>query len=176
MKPRDKTRGDLTPAAAYDTAIRLLGRRGHGRRELQLKLRQRGYAEAAIDEALTRCEAHNYIDEAATCESYCRELIRKGRGPRAIRQRLAQRGFDRGLIDATLAAHYPATAIQATARAVADRKADQLKARHKAAGDLRTRLARFLTQRGFPSDVVHQAIDHTMEAAPREGGLDRDGR
>jgi regulatory protein len=149
-------------AAAYHAATRLLCRRGHSRKELLLKLRQRGYEDTAIDAALERCERHNYIDDTATCGHYCRELIRKGQGPLTIRQRLVQRGFDRALIDTTIKAHYPSAIIHETAQAVAARKAGQLKARYKEKLDLRRRLARFLTQRGFPTEVIHSTLDRTI--------------
>lgn len=149
-------------AAAYHAAIRLLCRRGHSRHELKLKLHQRGYADTIIATTLKRCERHNYIDDAASCEHYCRELIRKGHGPRSIHQRLVQHGFDRGLIDATIDTHYPAAIIHETARSVAARKASRLKKRYHEKHDLRARLARFLTQRGFPADVVHTTIDRTI--------------
>ncbi len=149
-------------AAAYHAAIRLLCRRGHSRHELKLKLRQRGYVDTVIDTALKRCERHNYIDDTSTCEHYCRELIRKGQGPRSISQRLVQHGFDRALIDATIDTHYPTAIIHETARAVAARKASQLKARYQEKHNLRARLARFLTQRGFPADVVHSTVDRTI--------------
>lgn len=185
MKTDDKAKFNLEPeepgqasapdpaaaqAAAYQAATRLLCRRGHSHNELKLKLSQRGFEEAVIDAALARCQRHNYLDDPTTCEHYCRELIRKGQGPRAIRQRLAQRGFEQALIEATLEAHYPTDTIIETAQAVAARKAEQLKTRHKERFDLRTRLARFLTQRGFPADVVRKAIDRTLDSGSQAEG------
>jgi len=144
--------------AAYRAAIRLLGRRAHSRKELAQKLRQRGYAEAVRTEALRRCEAQNYLDDAAACEGYCLELIRKGFGPRAIRQRLAGRGFDGALIGSVLVALYPREVVRETARAVAVRKADQLRARYHESLELRARLTRYLNQRGFPADILHEVV------------------
>jgi regulatory protein len=157
MTTHDKTDRDYEPT--YSTAVRLLGRRAHSRKELARKLRQRGYLDAVIEKVLQNCEAHHYIDDAAACDSYCRELIRKGAGPRMIRQRLAGRGIQKSLIESVLETRYPQDVVRATARAVATRKRDQLAARLLQKGAINARLARFLTQRGFPMDIIHAIIE-----------------
>ena len=144
--------------AGYYTATRLLGRRPHSRLELAQKLRQRGYPDTIIEKVLGDCEAHHFIDDAATCDSYCRELIRKGFGPGMIRRRLAGRGIEGSLIESVLETRYPQDVIRATARAVAARKRDQLEARFSEKGAISARLTRFLTQRGFPMDIIYAII------------------
>lgn len=153
-KPNDET----TYQAAYHTAIRLLGRRAHSRKELAQKLGRRGYPDPIIDAVLRSCENHHYIDDAATCDSYCRELIRKGFGPRMIRQRIAKRGIKRDLIESVLETRYPRDAVRTTARAVAARKRDQLEGRFSEKRAIATRLARFLSQRGFPAGVIRDIV------------------
>jgi regulatory protein len=160
MENQNKAQGDA--AAAYETAVRLLARRAHTRKELARKLRQRGYAEQISAEALDRCEANHYIDDGAACEGYCRELIRKGYGPRAIRRRLADRGIDPGLIGSALAAHYPQALVHATAATIARRKLHQLESRFRDPKELRPRLKRFLSQRGFPTDLLHEVVDELL--------------
>lgn len=144
--------------SAYSSAIRLLGRRAHSRKELAQKLRRRGYPDPIIDEVLESCEGRRYLDDEAACHSYCRELIRKGAGPRMIRRRLAERGIKEGLIESVLETRYPPDLIRATALAVAARKRDQLENRFSEKGAIFARLARFLTQRGFPMDIIDAII------------------
>ena len=157
MTTHDKTNRD--DEAAYSTALRLLGRRAHSRKELARKLRQRGYPDPVIEEVLRKCEAHHYIDDAAACDSYCRELIRKGAGPWMIRQRLVGRGINNSLIESVLETRYPQDVVRVTARAVAARKRDQLAARLSEKGAINARLARFLNHRGFPMDIIHAVIE-----------------
>ena len=144
--------------AACRLAVRLLGRRAHSRRELEQKLRRRGVAEQTGAAVLTYCDDRGYIDDPAACEGYCRELIRKGFGPRAIRQRLNRRGLDGELIQSVVATRYPDAVVRKTAKKVALRKAGQLEGRYPEKTDQRRRLIRFLTQRGFPADVIHEVL------------------
>jgi regulatory protein len=157
MTTQNKTKRNYE--TGYHTATRLLGRRPHSRQELAQKLRQRGYSEPIIEEILGDCQAHHYIDDAAACDSYCRELIRKGFGPRMIRQRLAGRGIEASLIESVLETSYPSDLIRATARAVAARKRGQLESRFSENSAINVRLTRFLTQRGFPLDIIHAIIN-----------------
>ena len=157
MKTRDKAKLDFE--AVYLQAVRLLGRRAHSRNELAQKLRQRGHADQVITRVLKRCEERHYIDDATTCDNYCRELIRKGFGPRMIRHRLAGRGIATELIQNALEARYPREVVLSTARKLAARKSRQLGNRVREKMEMRTRLARFLTQRGFPSGIVHEILN-----------------
>jgi regulatory protein len=149
--------------AAYATAVSLLARRPHTRKELEQKLLQRGYADKIRSDVIRRLNEHAFIDDETTCENYCLELIRKGFGPRAIRQRLAGRGIDNGLIRKALTAHYPLEAVRESARRAAVRKLKQLESRYAEKSKLRPRLARFLAQRGFPADIVHEVMDDVID-------------
>jgi regulatory protein len=162
MKRRHPSKPDIE--AAYETAIRLLAQRPHGQKELEQKLRQRGYGDPIRRVVLRRCMEGGYIDDAATCEAYCRELIRKGFGPRAVRQRLAGRGMDDKLVRSTLTTRYPQEAVYKNARTVAARKLQQLRDRFREKSELRMRLARFLAQRGFPADSAHDIIDELIDS------------
>jgi regulatory protein len=157
METREKAKLDID--AVYLQAVRLLGRRAHSRNELAQKLRRRGHADQVIAQVLSRCEERRYIDDATTCDSFCRELIRKGFGPRMIRQRLAGRGIAAELIQNALEVRYPPEIVRSTARTVAARKSHQLGNRFREKMEVRKRLARFLTQRGFPSGIIHEILN-----------------
>ena len=149
--------------SAYQTAVRLLGSRAHSRQEIAQKLRQRGYSQPVIALVLERCSERRYIDDAATCDGYCRELIRKGFGPLAVRQRLSARGIAGELIQSTLEDRYPFEVVCTTARAVAARKLRQLSGRFRDEIDIRTRLARFLDQRGFPATIIREILEGRLD-------------
>lgn len=156
MKIRDKSQPDLE--TAYETAIRLLARRPHTQKELTQKLRLRGCPDPILSEVLSRLIDKGYIDDAAACETYCQELIRKGFGPRVIRQRLASRGIDAGLIRSALTTYYLFEVVRENAKTAAIRKKRQLENRCLNENELRMRLMRFLTQRGFGPDIIHEVM------------------
>src|SRR5210317_2043010 len=96
-------RGQRQPRSnALDSAFRILARRDHTRRELALKLRQRGFDCRAIEDALARCLALGYLDDAKTALLIARQLTQRGYGPLRVRQVLVQKGLDDALIENAL--------------------------------------------------------------------------
>lgn len=80
---------------AYDKALRLLGLRAHGEKELFRKLRQTCSAEAS-EAALARCRENGLTDDAAFAEALALSLSeRRGLSPEGIVSALIQRGVDR---------------------------------------------------------------------------------
>ncbi len=84
--------GESGSGDAYAAGLRLLARREHSRRELRAKLALREHAGEAIDEALERLAAEDYLSEARFAEAYVRERVGRGYGESRIRAGLAERG------------------------------------------------------------------------------------
>ena len=89
---------------ARETAIRLLARREHSRRELAAKLVARGFGDAVVAEVLDALEAEGLLSDARFVESYLHSRREKGYGPLRRRAELRERGVDEALIEAGLAA------------------------------------------------------------------------
>ena len=87
---------------AFDCAVRLLSRREHGAHELSAKLQQKGYDEAQIKEALTKCQDLSLQSDVRFVESFCRAQMQKGYGPIRIRQALQALKVDSELVLSTL--------------------------------------------------------------------------
>lgn len=143
--------------SCYDKALGLLGRRSHFRRELEGKLRQRGYPEAEVEETLGRLEGHGYLDDARTA----RELVemRLSRGPegkRRLASELKRRGASQEAVEEALAA-LPDDDLPAA------RKAAEAWTR-RGGGDPRS-LARHLHRKGFSQRAIYTLLD---EAGPPE--------
>ena len=85
-------------AKALDSAFRILTRRDHTRKELRVKLRQKGFDRAAIERALARCRELGYLDDAKTATIIAGHLAESGYGPLRVRQTLGQKGLDDALI------------------------------------------------------------------------------
>lgn len=132
-------------------AVRLLARRAHGSLELKSKLRQKGYAEQEVHDALETCQRLHYQSDEMFCEQLCRIRFQQGYGPLRIRQELQAKGIAKELIEQCLTCE--SLDWHQAAQAVWEKKASSyseltLKEQQK--------LQRFLLYRGFPADLIRQ--------------------
>jgi regulatory protein len=152
--------------ACWRQALKLLQRRMHSRRELGMKLRQRGYPVAIIEVTLAEAERLSLVNDAAFAEAYQDELQRKGLGEMRVRAALHRRGVDRAAPDLPedAAASDAARDDERTrARAAAVRKQAAL-AREPDPRKRREKLTRFLLARGFTLGTIREVLDGTGEA------------
>ena len=143
---------------ALESALRLLTRRDHTRRELVIKLRQRGFGAASVEEALARCSDLGYLDDARTAVTMAGHLVNRGYGCLRVRQMLAQKGLDEAYIEKALhccgdekTQLHRARHVLEKRRLRLQREADPWKRRQAA--------YRFLAGRGYPADVIHRVIE-----------------
>jgi regulatory protein len=148
--------GDPT-AAAERLAIKLLTAREHSRLELTRKLAARGFGDAEVLPVLDRLTAQGLLNESRMAEVYVAERVRKGFGPLRIRRELKDKGLSDGAIEPHLdpmAGDWPERLAE-----VHDRRfgpgapSDSLCDRSELA-----RRARFLEQRGFPSEAIRRFL------------------
>lgn len=90
------------PDTALEVAVRLLARREHSKKELWNKLKQRGFDNDTIDEALLVCETRKLQSDARFAEMLCRARIQRGYGPTVIRALLREAGVLDNIISTTL--------------------------------------------------------------------------
>ena len=143
-------------SSCFDKACDLLSRRSHFRAELERKLRQRGYQEEAIVEALERLTGLGYLDDAACARSLAAgPLSRRGYGPLRMRVELERRGAPAAAaaaaVDEAFAGGEEAAARQVAERWLARRRAD------------RAALARHLSRKGFTSGAVMRLVRELVE-------------
>jgi regulatory protein len=82
-----------------NTAMDLLSRREHSRKQLFDKLAQRGFDEQEIVSALAQLESENLLNDKRFAESYLNYRIQKGFGPLRIRHELGDKGIAPELIE-----------------------------------------------------------------------------
>jgi regulatory protein len=87
---------------SYDKAVQLLAARPHFRRELEAKLRQRGFPSEEIDETLGRLTDQGYLDDHAAARSFVEGRAAKGEGRARLRAELAKRGAPEEAIEEAL--------------------------------------------------------------------------
>jgi len=138
--------------AALNSAVRCLGLREHGRRELERKLRRKGHAAELIDRVFDYLVEHDLQSDQRFVESFIRSRIRKGHGPVKIRQELGSRGLTERDLEAYLTE--PAEYWLEIAADVRERKFGEVPADR----DAWAVQARFLARRGFPSDIIYRVL------------------
>jgi regulatory protein len=102
-KPTKSNRDPSDPAVARARALRLLGRREHGARELAYKLEQRGVAGERAVEVVGELARAGWQSDTRYVQSLVRTRIGQGFGPLRIEAELEGAGVTVALIRETLA-------------------------------------------------------------------------
>ncbi len=155
----------MSKRSAYQTALNILSRRDHFRRELEEKLRKKEYPAGEIDEAVGRCESLGLVDDERVGGRFVEiRAVDRGWGPHRLAAELKHRGID-SLAAERLARLSPDQAVQAMGTAL--RKL-QVRAPDGWWRDSqrRARMVSSLITRGFETDIAIAAVDEL--AASRE--------
>ena len=128
---------------ALECALRALHHRDRSVRELEERLRERGFAEAERDHAIDALVRTGLLDDSRFARLRTTSLAARGAGDALIRQALGRAGVARELIDEALRAVEPEAA---RARLVVARRG---------AGP---RTARYLSGKGFSEDVIRELL------------------
>ena len=141
------------PAECERTALDLLARREHSRRELERKLGARGFQDETIAATLDALEQSGELAAARFTESFIRARAAKGQGPARIRAELAERGIDR-----EQAAELLRVAGIDWAEVASSVRAKRFGAERPTDFKERARQARFLEYRGFDRGHIGRAL------------------
>jgi regulatory protein len=88
--------------AARDTALRLLGRREHSRRELLTKLAQRGYESSLAQSVIDELKKEGLQSDLRYAEAFVHNRRGRLQGPLKIQSELQRRGVDKSVIHKAL--------------------------------------------------------------------------
>ncbi len=146
---------------ARDRALQLLGNRVHSRKELVLKLTQKGFGTEQIEETLKYLDEQGYLDD----EEFAVQLVkvRKERNPKGsifVRRELLQKGVAEEIIEKVIAEHYPLCDEIEIARKVMEKKigSDHSRSRQDYFKE-HQRLKQFLIGRGFQFEVIDEVLE-----------------
>ena len=146
---------------AEEKALHLLARRDHSREELRRKLQARAFTPEEIEKALGWLEERGMLDDVRYAQKLAISLAReKLLGPQRVSQKLYQKG-----IPAELAKE----AMEKADELLAARERLGIAMRMKLKGrsleqifpDERTKLARYLRQRGFSWGDIWEVFQET---------------
>jgi regulatory protein len=138
--------------AAEATALRVLRGAGQSSASLRRKLERRGYTEAAASEAVRRCAAAGYVDDAALAASVAARHRRSGHGRARVAADLKARGVADDLIMEALDGQTDTE--EAAALAVATQLWNRVSASDGRDQRARMRVAGQLQRRGFSAAIV----------------------
>ena len=145
---------------ALDQALRLLGRREHGRAELQAKLTAKGCPASVAAEVLESLRENGAQSDERFAAALARRRVERGYGPLYIRAELKNRQVDEGLAEDALnqpSAYWLEVAARALAKKFPNRDEDRLAGTYK--GSSYAAQARFLSRRGFPPELIYRLLD-----------------
>ena len=150
---------------AYQTALDLLSRRDHFRRELAEKLRTRNFPKNEIEGSIARCEELDLLNDERVAHRFVEvRAAERGWGPHRLAAELRKRGMSADDADRL---SDPSEDLAAAAMRTALRK---LEVRAPAGwwrdGQRRARMVSSLITRGFEAEVAIAAVDDL--AASRE--------
>jgi regulatory protein len=150
--------------SAHAFAIAYLARRDFSAADLRRKLKERGFAETAIEPVFAALEASNVINDDRYGENVVAYRARRGQGPARIRQELKKSGLGSEVIQSTMdKAKEDGPDFISLARAARARKfGSELPKDWKE----RSRQARFLQYRGFSTDHIRAALEGVPDADP----------
>ena len=156
--------------SAHAFAIAYLARRDFSAADLRRKLKDRGFAESAIEPVIAELEASNVINDGRYGDNVVAHRARRGQGPARIRQELKRSGLGSEAIQTTMdKAKDDGPDFVSLARAARARKfGTQVPKDWKE----RSRQARFLQYRGFSTDHIRAVLEGVPDD---ESGADPDG-
>jgi regulatory protein len=130
--------------------------------EVRSVLAEHGLDEGEIEEWIERYERFGYLDDARLAEQLVHvNGARRGRGSGAILQELARRGVDASAARAAVDELDPEVERR-NALEIAERRVRQLSGLDRQTAE--RRLSAFLQRRGYPGDVVREAVTAALSA------------
>ena len=144
--------------SVYQTALDLLSRRDHFRRELEDKLRLRDLPDDEIAAAIERCVELGLIDDERIAERFVEvRAASRGWGPRRLAGELQQRGMSHE--DAERLAILPPGLAEDAIRTALRKLEIRAPATWWRDGQRQARMVSSLITRGFEAEVAIAAVD-----------------
>ncbi len=154
---------------AYQTALDLLSRRDHFRRELVDKLRRKGFPADEVEAAIARCQDLGLVDDERVAERFVEvRAATRGWGPNRLAAELRKRGVapDDAKRMARVSSELGEEAMRTALRKIEVRAPE----RWWQDSQRRARMISSLIARGFETDAAISAV--TEMAAFRENTTD----
>jgi len=153
----------LDLAAALQKAYRLLSMRPHSEKELEKKLREKGFPAVVIKEALEKLHDLKYLNDASFATGWARNLaVNRLWGNRKIIASLREKGVSSQLIDGAIAAARLEISEEEAIAVLVRKKVAKKKS---VAFDIKEkqRIFQSLMGRGFPPGLILNKLGKAAE-------------
>jgi regulatory protein len=143
--------------AIREQAWRFLARRMHSKRELEIKLINKGYEKDRIEHIIRELREKKYLnDEAFSRQLISDEIELKKSGPILIKNKLLKKGVEMSLVTSLLDENYPEELQYSNCEHHAEKKLKYFT--NKDETSIKNRLGTFLIQKGFTWDIIKFVI------------------
>lgn len=151
----EEIRGEDERYRAYAQAVSYLGAKPRTSKAIAQYLARKMFDEPSIDYALGRLETERLVDDEQYARQFATSRLRSGlKGRLMIRQEMQQRGVPKEIASDALSELDRESELSA-AKKLAEKKGKTLKGDAK---QQRVKLMSFLLRRGFPGDIVREAL------------------
>ena len=146
---------------AKNYALRLIKFRLRSEKEIRDRLKQKDFSPEMIDQTADFLKRAGFLDDALFARLWVSSRIKKPLGPKRLSYELKVKGIDKRVIEETLAASQKEYAPE---KAIADIISLKLKKMQGLAPEkIKARLYGLLLRRGFPQDLVIEALNAVLK-------------
>jgi len=152
---------ELLHEKAKQRAFRLLAIRARSEKELRAKLKEKGYDESVVGDVTARLRELRYLDDESFARSWARNLaVNRLWGNIRIEASLRDKGIPRESIERVIREVREELSEQKALRELIRKKGKSLTM--KIDGRDKRRLVRSLMGKGFPLDLIFDALDEEL--------------
>jgi len=147
---------------AQQKALRLLSLRSRSKKEMESRLRDKGFDESVVGKVIEKLSGLRYLDDDAFAQEWARDLaVNRLYGDRRIERSLGEKGIPREIIRRAIAEvrkEFPEEeALAALLKKVENRPVAELDRKEK------NRLARSLMGKGLPAGKIFEVLRNKEE-------------
>ena len=143
---------------AKSSALKLLARREHSKKEIKLKLFQKSFTQSIVDEVITDLSEKEYLNDFSFANKFADERLRKGDGVNKIKAELIKRGIDRIILDEIEHKYSDNDEVMRNAVQLAEQKLKNLSNRVTDSRKLQQKIYAYLTSKGYKHDQIQHAL------------------
>jgi SOS response regulatory protein OraA/RecX len=125
------------------------------------KLKTRGFPQHEIQQTIDTCIHLGYLNDERLADAYLLQLQNKGYGINGIKHKLYAKGIAQEMINASIESRCTDEKELHFCRQALATKLKNFK-RRESLGTLRPKLQRFLSGRGFSTQIIYQAINEII--------------
>lgn len=161
--PRGVSRGN--GSAALEAALRLLAHRAYSERKLTEKLRDKGFAEEAVREAIAACRQKKFLNDHEFARNFVEQRLEtRPRAAHVLIGELLQRGISLRLAKEVIEESVSKETETESVKAMALKKWKQYA--HLGGDVCFRRVSSYLARRGYSWELIREAINEAQTAFP----------